>query len=390
LIGIRAAPRLRVQIIVATIARVVLNTAHRMVYPFLPAISRGLGIPPETLTGLLALRGALGIASPLFGGLPDRVGRRHSLLIGLALFCAALALVGVFPSLFTFALFLILVTAAKFIFDPALQAYLGDRTPYTRRGLVIALTELGWSGAALVGIPLAGLLIARGSWRSPFWPLMVLGLAALAGLWLVIPRDTPVPGQSRTSGRGFLALVWRNPAILAALSLGLLMSAANENLNVVYAGWLENSFGLSTGELGLSTTLIGLAELIGEGLVIGLADRLGKRRAVGLGLILSAAAYLALPFAGTSLNLALGALFLVFVTFEFSVVSSIPMMTEMVPEARGRVMSLNIAFFAAGRMVGALIGGYLFRFGFMWNGLAAFGINLIALIVIVFFVRERR
>lgn len=385
-----AAPRLRVQLAVATFARVVLNTAHRMVYPFLPAISRGLGVPPEALTGLLALRGALGIAAPVFGGLPDRVGRRHALLIGLGLFAGALALVALLPSVYTFAAFLILVVVAKFIFDPALQAYLGDRTPYTRRGLVIALTELGWSGAALVGIPLAGLLIARGSWRAPFWPLAVFALAALAGLWFVIPRDAPAPGQTRASTAGHVARIWRSPAVLAALSLGLFTSAANENLGVVYARWLEATFGLSVAGLGLSMTVIGLAELVGEGLVMGLADRLGKRRAIALGLAASALAYLTLPFSAGSLNLALGGLFLVFIAFEFTLVASIPMMTELVPEARGRVMSTNVAFHAAGRMVGALLGGYLFQFGFVWNGLAAVGINLLAMAVIILFVRERR
>jgi len=315
---------------------------------------------------------------------------KKRMLIALVVFCAALALVGLFPHYLTFFASVILVMVAKFIFDPSLQAYLGDRTPYTRRGLVIALSELGWSGAALVGIPLAGLLIARGSWHSPFWPLMVLGLAALAGLWLVIPRDAPTPGQPRASTAGHLARIWRSPAVLAALSLGLLTSAANENLGVVYARWLEATFGLSVAGLGLSMTVIGLAELVGEGLVMGLADRLGKRRAIALGLAASAAAYLALPFASDSLNLALGGLFVVFIAFEFTLVASLPMMTELVPEARGRVMSTNVAFHAAGRMVGALLGGYLFRYGFLWNGLAAVGINLLALAVIVLFVRERR
>ncbi len=162
---------LRVQLVVATLARAVMNTAHRMVYALLPALSRGLGVPLEALTGLLSLRGALGMASPLFGGLPDRYGRRHAMLIGVAVFCAGVALVGVWPSYYAFAAYLILVVVAKFIFDPALQTYLGDRTPYARRGLVIAFTEIGWSGAALVGIPLAGLLIARAGWRAPFLPL---------------------------------------------------------------------------------------------------------------------------------------------------------------------------------------------------------------------------
>ena len=88
-----AAPRgCGMQLVAATLTRVVINTAHRMVYPFLPALSRGLGVPFESLTALLSLRGALGVVSPAIGGLPDRFGRRQALLIGLLIFCIGLAL----------------------------------------------------------------------------------------------------------------------------------------------------------------------------------------------------------------------------------------------------------------------------------------------------------
>jgi predicted MFS family arabinose efflux permease len=385
---VRAAPRLRVQLVAVTLVRVIINTAHRMVYAFLPVLSRGLGLPLETLTALLSLRGALGMTSPFFGGIPDRFGRRHAMLIGLAIFSLGLLLPALLPGPVAFVGFLILVVVAKFIFDPALQAYLGDRTAYARRGLVIAFSEMGWSGAALLGIPLAGLLIARSDWRAPFVPLSVAGLAAGAALWFIIPSDAPARGQGRGPIPGHLAAVWRNPAVLAGLSLGLLLSAGNENLNVVYATWLERSFGLSVAALGLSTTVIGVAELAGEGLVMWLADRLGKRRAIAIGIVANAAAYLALPFAGHSLPLALGGLFCVFISFEFTIVATLPLMTELVPRARGRVMSTNVAALAAGRMVGALLGGFVFQFGFLWTGLASVACSLVALAVLAGFVRE--
>jgi predicted MFS family arabinose efflux permease len=383
-----AARPLLVQLVVATLARAVTNTGHRMVYPLLPVFSDGLGVPLAQLTGLISLRGALGMTSPLFGGLPDRFGRRLAMLIGLALFCGSLALVGLVPGFVTFALFLILLVVAKFIFDPALQAYLGDRTPYARRGLVIAFTEIGWSGAALIGIPLVGLLIARAGWRAPFLPLAVLGAAAGAALWFVIPRDNPDPSRPRRPA-GHLALIWRNPVVIAGFLVGLLISAGNETFNVVYAAWLNDTFGLGVVELGFSATVIGLAELAGEGLVMLLADRLGKRRAIALGLAASALAYLAMPLAGASLPLALATLFLVFIAFEFTIVASIPLMTELVPEARGRVMSANVAFHSGGRMLGALLGGLLFPLGFIWNGLAATACSLLAAALILLLVRER-
>lgn len=385
-----AAPRLRWQILAATFSRLILNTAHRMVYPFLPAFSRGLGVPPEAIGQILAVRGALGMLSPFFGGLPDRVGRRQTMLVGLGVFLAGLTLVVLFPSYWTFAAFLVLVVVGKFIFDPAMQAYLGDRTPYNRRGLVIAVTELGWSGVALVGFPLVGLLIAARGWRAPFLPLAALALVGGLLLWLLIPRDIPHAAAEDEPRGGHWSLVWRNPAVLGAMGLGLLISSANELLGVVLGAWLEQSFALSVAALGLSTTVIGAAELAGEGLVAGLADRLGKRRAIGLGLAASALAYGALPFMARSLELALVGLFCVFLAFEFTMVASLPLMTELVPAARGRVMSANVASAAAGRMLGALLGVWLYRdLGFVSISLTSVLMNAAALVLLLWLVRER-
>jgi len=383
------APALRVQLVAATLTRVVMNTAHRMVYPFLPALSRGLGVPLENLTLLLSLRGALGLTAPSVGWLPDRFGRRQALLVGLLIFSLGLALPAFFPAWPAFVLFVVLVAAAKLIFDPSLQAYLGDRTPYARRGLVMGFSELGWSGAALVGIPLAGLLIARSDWHAPFLPLAAAGLAAGAALWFIIPGDAPAPGQARPPAAGQGVALWRNPIVVAGLGMGLFISLGNENLSVVYAAWLERSFGLSVAALGLSTTVIGVAELAGEGLVMGLADRLGKRRVIAAGLIFSALAYLALPLAGARLDLGLVGLFLVFITFEFTVVATLPLMTELMPLARGRVMTTNVAALAGGRMLGDLVAGSLYPLGFFWVGLASAAASLLALVILLAFIRER-
>jgi len=387
----QSAPRLRFQILAATLTRMVINVAHRMIYPFLPAFSRGLGVPLESLTVILSVRGGLGMTSPLFGVIPDRLGRRSAMLIGLGIFCAGLALVAFIPAYYTFFAAIILVTVTKFIFDPALQAYLSDHVPYGQRGLVIALTEVGWSGAALIGFPVVGFLIARGGWQTPFWPLAGFGLLAGFVLWRIIPPDAPHPAHADVARPNHFAAVWLNPRVLAAMSLGLLASAANENLNAVYATWLEQTFKLSLQTLALSVAIaLGFAELAGEGLVMSLADRWGKRRSIALGLAASVVAYFLLPFLNGYLPLALAGLFFIFIAFEFAIVTSISLMTELVPEARGTVMSGNVAFHAAGRMLGALLGGWLFHYGFFWNGAASALVNLIALGVIVFFVRERK
>jgi predicted MFS family arabinose efflux permease len=385
----RRARSIFLQLLITTPIRILLNTALRMVYPFLPEFSRGLGVSPETLTGFLAVRSGLGVSAPLFGLAPDRLGRRVSMLAGLVVFGAGFGLVALAPSFLTFGIAILCISIAKFLFDPALLAHLGDHTPYERRGLIVGLSEIGWSGATFVGIPALGLLIARGGWTAPFWPLAGLALLALLGIWRVIPPQPPAAQRS-----GARAIAWsahiRQPAFLAAMSIAPLISIANEVLNVVYGGWLEKTFELNVAMLGLTTTVIGIAELAGEGAVAAFSDRLGKRRMVTLGAGLSALAYLLLPHLAASLPLALLGIFCVYLCFETTIVAAIPLLIELVPEARATVLSANAAIQSLGRMLGALLGGGLFSLGFVWTGVVAAALNVILVVVLLAFMRERR
>lgn len=384
-------PPLRVQLLIATLIRLVANTAHRMIYPFLPEFSRGLGVAPEQLALVLSVRGGLGMTAPIFGLIPARLGNKRAMLIGVSVFCLAMALIGLGASYPLFFAAILLVAISKFIFDPAMQAYLSERTPYTQRGLIIAASELGWSGAYLIGVPLTGLLIGTFGWRAPFFPLMGLGVLTGVAMWLIFPR-TGSGALPTFNWRGYTgATLWRNPAILGALSIGLLTSAANESINAVYGRWMEDSFQLNVVALGSTALAIGLAELAGEGLVMGFADRLGKRRAILIGLAVTALAYLALPILSRwGLPLALAAFFLVFIAFEFTLVTTIPMVTELLPETRALMMSLNVAGHGAGRMLGVGLGSWLFNYGFVWNGLAATALTLLTIVIVLVFVKERQ
>jgi predicted MFS family arabinose efflux permease len=282
----------------------------------------------------------------------------------------------------------VLVVACKFLFDPALQAYLGAHVPYSKRGLVIGITEFGWSGAILLGAPLVGLLIDNVGWRAPF--IIIAGLGVITALWtaMVIPKGEPA--VEHTKGNGFRRW-WKvisNPVVLGALTVDFLISTANEGISVVYGEWLETSFGLTVAQLGLSAIAIGVAELIAEGGIAVFSDRLGKRQTVILGLVLSAIAYFLLPFSAGNLNTALAAIFFVYFAFEFAIVASMPLISELDPTARSTVMSTTIASHAAGRMIGALLGGFLFQYPFIWNGIVYGVMTLIGIPLIIWVVRE--
>jgi len=161
-----------------------------------------------------------------------------------------------------------------------------------------------------------------------------------------------------------------------------LICTANQLVNVVFGVWLNQSFGLQIAALGGASALIGIAELVGEGGVSAIADRMGTRNAVFYGLLGSVLASLILPFIGGSKPGAYLGLFLFYLAFEFTIVSLIPVMTEVLPETRGTVMALSIASANLGRGLGSLIAAPIFLGGFWMNSLAAAIVNLLAILAL--------
>jgi predicted MFS family arabinose efflux permease len=375
-----AGRRLFVELAASALARFFLNTARRFAYPFGPALARGLDVPLTRITSLVALNQGMGLLSPLLGTLADRWGPRVMMLIGLACLAGGMLAVGVLPLYATVLLALLLAGVGKSCFDPALQAYIGARVPWARRGFAVGLIEFAWAGSSLIGIPTVGWLIGTFGWRSPFLVLGLLALLSVVFLAILLPRVPVSRGAARRAVpvREAWRLLVRRRAALGGLGYGLCFGMANDFLFVIYGAWLELDFRLPLAALGSATMVIGVAELVAESLTAFLSDRVGLARAVTGGVALTAVAYLLLPFVARTLPLALAALFLVFVAFEFTVVSAVGLFTELLPDARGTMIGAVGATGSTGRMLGALLGGYLW----LWGGLVATGCVAAALSVL--------
>ena len=256
---------LRFQLLTFMVLRTVLNTMHRMVYPFLAVFARGLGVDITTLSFVVTARSFVGMFAPVLGSIADHRGRRFGLLLGISLFVAGMGLVVIAPSFLTFSAAVLLAILSKYLFDPSMQAYFGDRVPYEKRGTALAVTEGSWSLAFIAGVPLVGALIARFGWNAPFPLLAGLGLVMFAVIWRIVPRDD-YPKPTVASMKNVRAVLTHIPA-LAGISIALWASAANELVNLIFGVWLEDSFGLKIAALAGASAVIGLSELSGEGLV---------------------------------------------------------------------------------------------------------------------------
>lgn len=365
--------------------------AFRIVYPFLPAIARGLGISLGAAGQLVALRGLAGLIAPVTGPLADRYGRRRVMETGLLAFAVGSLVLALAHRFWLAVLAFVLVGVSKSLYDPAMQAYLGDRIPYEERGRAMGLTELAWSASWLLGVPASGLLMERWGWHSPWF---VLTLLAVVGWWLTawgLPRarvaraptaQAPVAGRAAQTIRRWGALLaHRNVA--SAMIVGLTIMTAIETVLIVYGAFLESAFGLSLAALGLASIVVGVAEAVGEFGSAGLVDRIGKRRSVAAGLLLLGLSFLVLPRLAGSLVAALAGVMLMMVSFEFALVSFLPLVSELVPERRADVLSINVAVLSLAHMVGAALGGWLWQFhSIAVNTLAATALVVVGLIAL--------
>ena len=278
-------------------AKLGMNTATRFVYPFLPAIARGLGVSLEAVSLLIAVRWLAGLATPVVVRLlAPGEQRRRLALIGLALGSAGAAIT-------TFGLFglavagFILMGIGEPVADVAFQAFLGDEVPYERRARAISLVELAWGSALLVGAPVAGWLLSVWGWQTPF------GVIAIALALLIWPVSRQLgaghdPTHHRSVSRGRLRL---DRSMVAFLGAAAAFTFAAEISFVVFGAWLEEAFDASLVALGSTAIFIAIGELLGEGASIGFTDRIGKRRAVVVGLAISTVGYLAVSAANTYL-----------------------------------------------------------------------------------------
>ena len=352
---------LRVTIAFLTLARLVVNMGHRFVYPFLPAISRGLGISLAQGGILMSVRSVAFVATPVVVATAGRGERRLRLAMWALGLMSVGALITAAAGVFAGAIVgFILLGIGKPSFDAASQAYIADRTPYERRARYMSIVELTWAGGLLLGAPLAGWLIGRFGWEAPFWVVGTLFALTMVATPTVFEADVP----HERAGRSRLTLNHTRWALLISAAL---FSLSAETTIVVFGAWLEGGFGLSLAALGLASTLIGFADMTGEGAVLAFADRVGKVRMVMWGLGVAIVGYLSLALASNSLPLGLAALAVTFAAFEITVVSTIPLATEVAPGARSRYLALLMVALGIGRSIGDIIGPMLFT----WQGIPA-------------------
>lgn len=253
-----------------------------MVMPLGPELSSALGFAPDQL-GWLSV--AYTLASVLSGLLCvrwlDRYQRRPALLVAIALFgLATLATVWChdLPSL------LAARALTGFFGGPMValgMAVITDITPPAKRGQAIGQVMIGFSMAAIAGVPLALELARWGQWTTPFYAITVCAVVlCLAAARLLPPLGDHLahPQQTKVS----LMSLLKQARVRQACGLQALSQFSAFLVIPSFAAFYVLNLGVPRDQLGLLYLAGGIAALITLQGLGRLSDRWGSLPAIAL------------------------------------------------------------------------------------------------------------
>lgn len=342
-----------------------------------PLLAIGMGVKLTELAVALSIRSFLGSFAPFLAIFADTHGRKKGMMLGLVIFVLGVGITSILQNFIGFVIGASLVVVGNGVFIPSMQAYLSDKVPFERRGKVLSIIEMSWSFAFIFGAPALGLLLTRINWVAPHIVLTGVGLVLLLTYWKIVPEDHGSPIKQPLLQN--LGLVFRTAPVVAGIAASTSFICANELVNVVFGEWIKDSFGLAFATLTIASIVIGGSELGSEFLSALVLDRIGKQKAMTVGLLVNALVVILMPLTKSSLPLALTALGLFFVSFEFTFLALITQMSEVFPPARATVMAVLVATFSAGRVFGSLMGASFYQMSFWATCIGAVALDLLAI-----------
>lgn len=274
--------------------------ATDMYVPSLPEIGRLLGADPAivqlTLSAYLI---GFAVGQVLYGPLSDRLGRKPTLLVALALFCAGSLMCAAAPTIET-------LIAAR-----ALQALGGSGAIVLARAVARDLysgeragQELSRMGAVMSFAPViaplvGGIVQSEFGWRANFIIIVVVGMVTMLIIWRSLPEtrhpeafhvsrpaiiDSFRPFRTLAADRSFLAHL----GIIACAYGGLFAWISGSPFV------LQDVYGLSPSWFGVAFAAACLGAIVGAGIASSLVMRIGLDRTIGLGALALAVGGLAM------------------------------------------------------------------------------------------------
>ncbi|WP_455873781.1 MFS transporter [Rhizobium yanglingense] len=341
-----------------TIAAYAIGTTEFVIVGLLPTVADDLHITLP-LAGLIVSVYALGVTfgAPILTALTGRIARKPLLLGLMTLFIVGNAMAALSPGYTPLLVARVLSAFAHGVFFSVGSTIAADLVPENRRASAIAMMFMGLTVAIVTGVPLGTFIGQTFGWRATFAAVAGLGVAAFAGIALLLPSNlakappASIKDQVRVLGSGRLLIVFAT----TALGYGGTFVAFT-----FLASILQEITGFSASAVSLILVLYGIAIAIGN--IIGgrIANRDPVRALTGL-FIAQAIVLVLFSFTAVSPWLVIPTLtalgFLSFANVPGLQLYVVQLARQVRPAAVDVASALNIAAFNLGIAAGAWIGG---------------------------------
>lgn len=353
-------------------SRFVLNAIFRVAYPLVPFLAARFGVSDAQATWIVTIQVLLGLFSVLGGWLGERIGYRTTMVSGATIVLLGALGVAVAPTL---ALLIAAYGLCGFgiaVYQPAMQAYVSELTPYHQRGRAVGVVELSWALAGMLAVPpLMWLIEAQQSVTGAF--SVLAGSLAAATITMLVTLPNPAPErQAQAVNESAVFTTLRNSNVAAMLAFIFLALGGVELIFVVQAPWATERFNASLPDLGIASLVFGFGELGGSSASMLFTDRLGKRRAATLGFALAAVVYVLLPWLSVNWLIYLLCFFSFALFAEFGIVAALTFASTVSLTNRATVMALTIMAIQLSRVFASRLGVPLLNAtSLVMNGLGA-------------------
>ena len=259
--------------------------------PLSPSLVAGFGLSRLQVAFIVPSIYLGGLLFSLPGGrLADRLGARPSLLGGLIVGAAGLAIGALSPGFTTFLLCLFLAGIGWSIVNPALGKAIMDLFPVHERGIAMGIKQMGLTLGGIVSALVLPRVAAGLGWRAAIATCGLVVALAVALSWRPLGRLNDTPSLRSTStargDRGANEWAWaRRPAVLAFFATGLVLGMVQAALLSYLPLYTVQALGFDTIGAGLLVACSQAGGAVSRLLLGAASDRwLAERRSAWLAL----------------------------------------------------------------------------------------------------------
>lgn len=371
-----------------TLGAYAIGTTEFVIVGLIPTIAADLGVSLPS-AGLLVSLYALGVAvgAPVLTALTGRVPRKTLLVALMVLFTLGNVIAWMAPGYGSLIVARVLTGLAHGVFFSIGSIIATSVVPKEKAASAIAIMFTGLTVALVTGVPLGTFIGQHLGWRATFLAVAALGVIALVGSLLFVPRNLQ---RSEPATFGQQLAVLAQPRLLLVYAITALGYGGTFLSFTYLASILQDVSGFSANAVSGVLLVYGVSVAFGNLWGGRLADRRGPIPALKLIFALLAAVLLVLTF--TAYNtwlvlltvLALGAV--AFGNVPGLQVYVVKQAQRFAPQAADVASGLNIAAFNVGIAFGASLGGLVVdHLGLMhtpWLGalvvMGAFGLTVLS------------